>query len=116
MTRMRKMSARRRAFRHETEARLAVTGVANGFPPVLVIEIPAHGLLDSGLEIVPRAPAEFAFDLGGIDRIAAIVTGTVLHEGDEVAMPRAVMRIFVEQVADDVYDMQVRALVASADI
>src|ERR1700734_763786 len=42
-------------------------------PPPLVVEIPAHRLLNPALESFVRTPAELAFELGGVDRVAEIV-------------------------------------------
>ncbi len=45
--------------------------------PGRIVEIPLHGLSHAGLETFPRRPAQFAFDLAGIDGIALVVAGAV---------------------------------------
>ena len=52
--------------------------------PGLVVEIPTDGALDAFLELQGGLPAQFALELGGVDGIAQVVTGTVGDIGDEV--------------------------------
>ena len=52
--------------------------------PRLVVQIPADGLLYALLELQRRLPSQLLLDLGAVDGIAHVVTGTVSHEGDEV--------------------------------
>src|SRR5690606_40216999 len=61
-------------------------------------------------------PAELAFDLAGVDGVAAVVAGAVGDEGDELAPARSRGAHLVEQVADGLDDLEVRALVAAADV
>src|SRR5580698_1461113 len=65
----------------ETLAR--VDFVPERAPPPLVVEIPAHRLLDPALEGFISTPAKLALELGGVDRIADIVARPVGHESDE---------------------------------
>src|SRR6185437_15716625 len=61
-------------------------------PPPFVVEIPAHRLLDAGLEGLERAPAELALELARVDRVAPIVPRPVGDERDQRfvgARPRA---------------------------
>jgi len=52
--------------------------------PFLVVEVPAHGLLDAFLKLQGRFPAQFLLELGGVDRVAGVVAQAVCHVGDEV--------------------------------
>src|SRR5471032_1689686 len=48
--------------------------------PVAVLDVPARGGGDAVLERVARRPSELAPDLARVDRVAAVVTGTIGHE------------------------------------
>lgn len=50
--------------------------------PILVVEVPLDGLADACLECLGWLPAKLTVDLGGIDRIAAIMTGSIGDVGD----------------------------------
>ena len=51
--------------------------------PRLIFEIPAHRLLDALLELEAWFPAQFLLELGRVDGVAQVVTGTVGHIGDQ---------------------------------
>ena len=61
-------------------------------------------------------PPELPTNLGGVDRIAPVVAGPVGHERLQRAAAGADGRQFVEDVADQIDDLQVRTLVAAADV
>ena len=49
-------------------------------PPGLVVAVPGYGLGQAGGEVGVRGlPAELAAELGGVDRVAAVVAGAVAH-------------------------------------
>jgi hypothetical protein len=54
------------------------------WPPILVVQVPLHGLADAGLEGFGRFPAEFTLYLARIDGVAPVVAGAVGHIGDLV--------------------------------
>src|SRR4051812_50002205 len=53
-------------------------------PPVLVVAVPLDRRFDRQLEAVLRLPAELAFDLARVDRVAAVLAGAVLELRDDV--------------------------------
>ncbi len=63
---------------------VAVAAAQDVLDPGLVIEIPLHGLPDAGLEGLGRFPAEFAFELTGVDGVASVVAGAVGDVGDRL--------------------------------
>src|SRR6187402_2433920 len=69
----------------EADTLLLIAAIENGFPPSLVVEEPANRLGQATFEILVSAPAELAFELRSIDRVAAIVTGTVGDERNKAA-------------------------------
>src|SRR5262249_48125059 len=100
-------------------------------PPVLVIEIPADGLLKPVLETDAAALAELACKLVGIDGVAIIVARPVGDIADQLTagLPgrrgarretRGERRLrgetAVNDVADVAHDVAIVALVAAADI
>src|SRR5690606_40622355 len=60
--------------------------VAAGRPhhPGTIVEIPSYVLPEARFEGFARLPAEFPPELRRIDRIAAVVAGTVLHGGERL--------------------------------
>src|SRR5437588_12018012 len=42
-------------------------------PPLAVVRIPAHRLLEPGVEVDGRAPAELPPDLGPVEQVAAVL-------------------------------------------
>src|SRR5258708_1470254 len=78
----------------ETSARqpepLAAVGAAHdALPPAPVVEVPAHGLAQTVLEIVPRPPAEFVLDFAGVDGVTRIMARPV-GDGREQLFMRAI--------------------------
>ena len=51
--------------------------------PLGIVEIPAHGFADPGLESLNRFPAEFRAAFRSVDCIATIVTRPVGNERDQ---------------------------------
>ena len=52
--------------------------------PLLIVEIPADGLLDAFLKLKTWLPAKFALKFSGVDGITSIMTEAVGDVGDEV--------------------------------
>lgn len=86
-------------------------GGLGGLPPVAVVRVPLDGLFQALLEVrVRRLPAKLGLKLGGVDRVAAVVAGTILHpveiiralahHGQDVAQHRDVVAFAVR--ADEV--------------
>ena len=86
--------------------------------PRLVIQIPLHRLPDTGLEGFSRLPAEFAFDLGGVDGVAAVMAGAIGDVGNLFLVRLAVSpwAEFVEDGAQGMHDIQIRLLVPATDV
>ena len=93
--------------------------VARGYivQPLLVVEIPADGLLDTLLKLERGFPTEFLLEFRTIDGIAQVVTGTVGDEGDEVHI---LAFLSAEQAINGVDkhldDVNVLPLVEAADV
>ena len=51
--------------------------------PLLVVEVPTDGLLDTFLELEAGLPPQLLLQLGGVDSIAHVVTKTVGDVGNE---------------------------------
>lgn len=84
--------------------------------PHLVIKIPLHGFTNARLESFLRLPSKLTAHLGRIDRIAAIVTGTIRYIGDLIAVGADLGHHFIQQIADGMNDVQILFLVMAADI
>src|ERR1700722_10570414 len=94
-----------------------ITTCQDRLPPQLVVDIPAKRFLNSSFEILLGAPTEFTLKFRGIDGIAAVVARTVSDEADQASMRAGRIRDHgVEQFTDGLYDMQIGALVATANI
>ncbi|KAG1082634.1 hypothetical protein G6F40_015052 [Rhizopus arrhizus] len=61
------------------DALQAVAAIQHAVDPLLVAQVPVNGKGDALLEGVGRFPAEVVLQLGGVDRIAAVVPRTVGH-------------------------------------
>lgn len=86
--------------------------------PLGVGEIPLDGLAEAGLETLLREPVELALDLAGVDGVAAVVAGAILHVSDELRV-RAMRRVgdkLIQQRAEGVDNVDVGALVVAADV
>ena len=59
-----------------------IAAIKDVLDPVGVVEIPLDGFAEAGSVVLLGRPAEFVFDLGGIDRVAQVVPGAVGDEGD----------------------------------
>src|SRR5688572_626124 len=57
---------------------VAVGPIPNALQPFRLRQVPPNCQGQGGLEGVARLPAELALDLGGVDRVAAVVAGAVL--------------------------------------
>ncbi len=95
-----------------------VDALGDAFAPGSVIEVPPDGLGDALLERRGWLPSELAADLGGIDGVATIVSGSVGDERDELAVGDAIVARNepVEHVADLVRNSQRRPLVLASHV
>ncbi len=86
--------------------------------PVRMIQIPANGLPDAGLERLGWSPAQLCFDLTRVDRIAPVVARAIGHECDLFLIGAAIgfWPKFVKHVAEHHHDLKIRPLVPAADI
>ena len=85
--------------------------------PLLVVEIPAHGLFDAFLELEGGLPAQFVLELGGVDSVAQVVPGAVGHIGDELlAGAFRVAEQAVHGLDDHLHDVYVLPLIEAADV
>ena len=86
--------------------------------PVGVVQVPLHGFADAGVKRLGGLPAQFAFNLAGVDGIAAVVAGAVFDVGDlaAVALPVGAGAQFVEQSAHGVDDVDVGFFVPAAHV
>ena len=81
-------------------------------------EIPIDGLGEAGFERLTGRPGEFALDFCAIDGVAAVVAGTVGDIGDLRGVGGAVGAggFGVQERAEGVHHIEIRAFVESADI
>src|SRR5215471_571341 len=94
-----------------------VTAVEDRLPPGAVVEIPAHCLLEPGLEGLRGMPTELLLDLRSVNGVPSVMSRTVRYEGDQAA-PRRTRRSLhpVEQIADRCHDMNVGSFITAAYI
>ena len=84
----------------------------------MVVEVPLDGLTNAGLEGLSRFPSQLPIDLGSIDGVAAIMTGTIGDVGDLllVALSIGAGRKLIKDGTEGVDDVEVRLLVPPADV
>src|SRR5512146_3569533 len=94
---------------------LPVLGALHARKPRAVFEIPVDGLAHARFERFARRPAELAPKLRRVDRVAAVVPGSILDVRDE---PLAVeLRApYAHEPADRVHDVDVGHLRVAADV
>ena len=96
---------------------LLVVAARDVVKPFLVVEVPAHRLLDAFLELQRRFPAQFLLELGGVDGIAGIVAQAVRHVGDEVhVLAFGTAEKPINGLNHDLDDVDVLPFVESADV
>src|SRR5450755_463911 len=85
--------------------------------PLRVFKIPADRLANADIKRRFRFPSQLAFNFPCVDRVATIVSGTVLHKRDQIP-PRTVTsrRDLVYEVANRLHDLNVRLFVPTADV
>ena len=83
-----------------------------------MIQVPLHGLANARLKCFRRFPAQLALNLARIDRIAAIMAGTIGDKGNLLAVGYAVCARaqFVEQGTNGMHDVEVGFFVPAADV
>jgi hypothetical protein len=86
--------------------------------PGLIIKVPLDCFADAGLEGLSGFPAEFAVDLGRVDGVAAVVTGTIGDIGDLlfVALSIRARGKLVKDGTEGMDDVEVRLLVPPANV
>src|SRR5258708_6176242 len=85
-------------------------------PPGFVLEKPDDGLLDAGLKVLMRPPANLCLDFGGVDGITRVVARAIGDEGDEIGVRVALWCQSIENGTDRPNYVDVLALVAATDI
>ena len=85
--------------------------------PLLVVQIPADGLLDALLKLQRRLPTQLPLQLRRINRIAQIVSGTVGHIGDQIhVLSFLTPQQTIHRVDHDLDDVDILPLVETADV
>src|SRR5712664_3799805 len=92
---------------------LSIGAADNVLRPLPVIEIPAHRFPDSGFKRFGGFPAEFSLYLRGVDRVPAVMSGTVFDESDllRIALAISARLELVQGGAQCPYHLQVGFLV-----
>src|SRR5436309_3327661 len=63
---------------------VAVAAVHHSSPPRLVCDVPFNGFEQPGFKGLGGSVTGLQSSLHGIDGVAPVVPGTILHEGDEI--------------------------------
>ena len=88
-----------------------------GLHPRLIIQIPVDGFADALFKFVRGRPAQLALNLRGVNGITPVMAGPVLDEGNQLARMAAELgRQFVNDVANQFHDAEVRPFVVAADV
>ena len=81
-------SSRAAGVGEHAQAFAGIDLVAQRPPPPFVVEVPANGLFDAGVEILLRPPAELLLELGRVDGVAEVVARPVGTKVISSAWPR----------------------------
>ena len=96
---------------------LLVLAGGDAVHPLLVVEVPAHGLLDALLELEARLPAELALQLAAVDGVAHVVPLAVGHVGDQVhVLALGASEQAVHRPDQHPHDVDVLPLVEAPDV
>ena len=97
---------------------LAVSAALHVGHPLGVAQVPLDGFADAGVEGFGGFPAEFFFELAGVDGVAAVMAWAVGHVGDLTAVAAAVGlgAHFVEKLANSIDDLDVGLFVPATDV
>ncbi len=87
--------------------------------PVEMVQVPLYGLAQAASKGFPRRPAQFAFELAGIDGVASIMAWSIFDKADQLGIGASITsmlgRQFVEQRTDAVHHLQIALLIVPAD-
>ena len=75
--------------------------------PIKVVENPPHSGLQTLFKGVAGLLPELVWDQRGVDRIAAVVTGAVAHQGDQAPLGSAFRMQLIHQGADRFHHLAV---------
>ena len=96
---------------------LLVVAAGDVVQPFLVVEVPAHGLLDAFFELQRRFPAQLALQLTTIDGIAGIVAQAVGNVSNQVQVfAFGTAEEPIDGLDDDLDDVDVLPFVEAADV
>ena len=96
---------------------LLVVAARDVVEPFLVVEVPAHRLLDTFFELQARLPAQLLLELGGVDGVAGVVAQAVRHVGDQVhVLAFGAAEQLIDGLDDDLDNVDVLPFVESADV
>lgn len=85
--------------------------------PLAVVQVPADGFPEALVEGGALAPAEFGFEAGAVDGVAAVVAGAVFDVGDEAAQAGGVeVRFFRDEFDEAIEEADVFPFVFAADV
>src|SRR5689334_8995794 len=98
----------------QAEPLAPVVALGDGVTPGAIVQEPLDGAPDPLLERHRGLPPELPLDLRGVDRVAAVVPGPILHEGDLIAVRPVLGAELVQHGADRLHDLEVRALGVAA--
>ena len=81
-----------------------------------MLQTPPHRFAEARFKRLRGLPAEFARGFGRIHRVAAVVAGAVVHEGDEAAGVAAELwGEFIHEIAESLHESEIGPFVAAAD-
>src|SRR6266516_2609832 len=97
---------------------LPVGTTSHAFDPIPIIQVPLYRLTNATCKSLLGSPAEVPLDLARIDRVASVVPGPVLHEGDQIGVRLAVCpgSQLIEDHAHALHHVEIRLLVPAADV
>ena len=78
-------------------------------PPVLVVQVPPDGLLNSCIKIIRWLPSQLCFYLGRVNGVAHVMAGTVCHKLNQA------LRL-IKGLQNGLYHFQVGALIMPSDV
>jgi hypothetical protein len=101
---------------HEAKPFASVDILAHRFPPGSIFQIPVDGVLKTALKLHARSPAELTLRFGCINSITPVMARAIGNEGDKRLSWAPNGNDSIENAADPLDDLEIRALGATTEI
>src|SRR5262249_54735588 len=101
---------------HEAKPLASVNVPAQRFPPGLIFQIPADGVLEAAIKFHARSPAELTACFGCINSVPPVMARAIGNKGYKCFSRPRNRNDRIENAADPLGNLQIRVLGAATEI